>query len=310
MGGSDGNSSSKGAENRNSIEFGGNRPKLSGEWSFKEQLAALRGRVDPQMDFAFREGFVKDVTDKQRQAGHTRLESAFSDVLKRPLTEREKRKAAKAATTAAAFKAIATGARPLPVKTPDELSAAELREDVMVLAKRLQSLRKDGRVSKDAADCLDILYELEQLPMTVACLKATKIAVELNQPCWKASVNSEVREHATSLVRQWRAMYRAEEGLPDGVTVAANTRRCRNLSMDLEEAVYSKVQKVAPYAELIQATCALLHCDVDSARSLLQGGVSSKDFVQRAARKLQLLATSRTSQAEGETRKRSIVNVY
>eukprot|EP00929_Paragymnodinium_shiwhaense_P009133 TRINITY_DN113183_c0_g1_i1.p1 TRINITY_DN113183_c0_g1~~TRINITY_DN113183_c0_g1_i1.p1 ORF type:complete len:321 (-),score=69.29 TRINITY_DN113183_c0_g1_i1:110-1072(-) len=309
--GSDGNSNSKGAENRVSHVSEGSRFGLSGEWNFKAQLRALKDAANTVVDYGFREGSVRDVTDKQRQAAHAKLESTLVEVLSRPMTDKERKKAAKA--EAAAKDAVRSGmsdGHVLPLKEPQEMSEAEMCQQVKVLCKRLQTLRKDGKHASRDADSVEVLYELEHIPMSVKCLKVTKVAAELNQPCWRGpGVSAEIREHVTSLVRRWRSMYRQEEGLPDGASAATHARRCRNLSMDLESAVHSRVQKVTPYAELVQAACALLYVEVASARSLLQGGIPTKDFVQRAARQLQMFQASRESHAHGEVRKRSIVDV-
>jgi len=280
-GGYDGNSNSKGSDNRVSVEFTC-KPQLDSAWSYDAQCRVLNN-FNAEPDLSFKESSVKDVSDKGRERAAARLQEALEASLQRaPSPPRKKHKVASAhssspqAAVAAHFGELAI---------PD----SEVRAEVTELLSQLREIRE---TRANRALSVDILRQLELKEVSVKCLKTTKIAVELNQPYWRGGmVTEEVRERATSLVRKWRAMYRAEAGTSDAVSEAANkqtlSRRCRNVAMDLEEASYAHQQKVSKYVEIIEGVVDHLLRDSVAVRSIMRGVTSTKDFVQRAASELE-----------------------
>jgi len=269
-GAANGNSSS--SDNKLSTDCF-SRPGLDSEWSYKAQFRAITACSAPD-DFTFQEGSVKDVTDKAR--------ARAAAVIQKSLVEACKRKAKRKHSSS-------DMGRLLPLRDLDEIPEPELVQEVKSLRKDLQRLREGGayggQLDESAAGAL---VQLERLPVTVRCLKATKVAAELNQPCWRSNdVSPDVREHAASLVRRWRAMYREEEtGRPDGLSEEAHERSCKNVAMDIETNVYQLKQRVAQHGGLVQSICALLMVEPEVAKSMVRGGTPTKDFVSRAARKL------------------------
>lgn len=280
-GGYDGNSNSKGADNRVSYEVVA-KPHLDSSWTYNAQCRLLNNFNAPE-DLSFKESSVKDVSDNGRARAAARLQEALEASLRRaPSPPRKKHKASSAlssspqATAAAHFAELAIPER-------------EIRAEVTELLLQLREIR-EARADREFA--VDILRQLELKEVTVKCLKTTKIAVELNQPYWRGGmVCAEVRERATSLVRKWRAMYRAEAGTSDAVAEAANqhtqSRRCRNVAMDLEEASYAHQQKVGKYVEIIEGVVDHLVRDPVAVRSIMRGVMSTKEFVKRAADELE-----------------------
>mmetsp|Transcript_49936 Transcript_49936/g.139838 ORF Transcript_49936/g.139838 Transcript_49936/m.139838 type:complete len:301 (-) Transcript_49936:44-946(-) len=284
--GNDGNSNSGRADNNNSFILQ-DRPNLDSGWSFTQQFAALARSAITEDDRTFKESSVKDVTDKGRAQGSAKLHAALVEVCAKAPKARRK-------PSAGAVLDAAPGERLLPLKDLDGLTDAELRTEVGALCRRLQQFRADGPSRANEENAASVLLELERLPVTVRCLKATKIAAELNLPFWRSNeIPPGVRDHASALVKRWRTMYRCEEGLPGGASAATHERRCRNLATDLESTLHSHKQRVNEYSELIQGACALLHFDPEATRSLLQGGISAKDFATRALRKTQRALAAR-----------------
>jgi len=274
----DGNGNSKGRDNKPVWEVK-NKPNIDGSWGFKQQIGALKNSCDAEVDLTFKESTVKDVSDSVRAKSAAKLQEMLAGALKQPPSSKRKASIAFNGVSASVGAGAAGSSH-----GGFELPEPELRLEVKGLVQQLQRLRQDPNCEARSAAVIDILQQLEQLPITVSCLKATKIGAELNEPCWRTTDNSkEVKGRAAALVRRWRSMYRAENGNTDGVSVAAHERRCRNLSMDLEESAYSQVQRLSFYDDLILSVCELLKRDVDATRALMDGAITTKDFVGRVA---------------------------
>ena len=227
------------------------RCQLDGSGEFKSQINALnRTQQKAEPDFTFSESTVKDVSDNGRMRAAAKIQEVLQQVIQ--------------TQTAPKTVAISGSASFGDVELPD----AEVRGDVKKLLRRLEGVRLGGISATDTEEVVDALRQLEQLPITVTCLKATKIAIELNQPCWKNfGPSGEVRERASSLVRRWRTMYRAEGGT-DTAMKATQVRHCRNLSMDLEDCAHAVMQKLGSYMEIINGVAGYLRgIDVTSHHS-------------------------------------------
>lgn len=281
-GGYDGNSNSSGKDNQNSIEFT-RKPILDPTWSYSSQVKFL-DNFNAKPDLTFQESSVKDVSDNGRMRAAARLQEALEAALRKAPNPASKKRKIDSSLSSSPGKAIVAhfgGLADIPEK--------ELRAEVEEMLKHLKMIRENRG---DRALAVDILRQLELTDVSVKCLKTTKIAVELNQPYWRGGmVCEEVRERATSLVRKWRAMYRAEAGTSDTVSEVANqetqARRCRNVSMDLEESAYAHQQKINRYVEIIEGVVDHLVRDPEAVRSLMRGAMSTKEFVKRAADELQ-----------------------
>ncbi|CAE8614227.1 unnamed protein product, partial [Polarella glacialis] len=191
---------------------------------------------------------VKEVTDRGRVEGAARLQVALEEALENvPRLEppTAKRKATEAFESDSLEPAIAAEAAHV---------EAELRRDVRALLKPLQQLQQVRPSADSNAAALNIFRQLRRMQVSVDCLKATKIAIELNKPFWRGSQAApEVRDAASSLVKSWRHMYRAQEaGGADGTSPAAQARKCRLLCVDLEEYAHSKCPKSTLYCRLIE----------------------------------------------------------
>lgn len=282
--GSDGNSNSKGGENQVSGEFS-KQIQLSGGSSFQAQLNTL-SRCGAEDDLTFREGSVKDVTDRGRTQAASKLESALKQAASAAGRRRSehkpavKRKAEQLGPAAGASSSSSSSS----LSAHDKAEEIEVRREVRVLLERLRGYRA-GHQSEFVA--VDALRLLEQIPVTVACLKATKVAAELNLPSWRVEgAPAELRARASSLVRRWRVMYKADEDGGDAAQAlppAMVARVSRIVSMDLEETAFTHKQRTALYAEIVEAICALLEREPTSAVSLLTGSTTTKDFVGRVA---------------------------
>lgn len=263
--------------------------QLDGGWDFQTQIKALSAN-NKEEEHAFKENSVKDISDNGRAIGAARLQEVLEHVLRiaakqgaLPIHDRQ------------AGANISGGMVAGPLGS-FEIPEAEVRQEVRVLLQKMRSLREDGSLASQAAAMLDIVRQLEHLPISVACLKSTRIAAELNQPCWRGEeASSEVRDRAASLVRRWRTMYRAEDTAAGGssssssagngaskASVASHSRRCRNLAMDLEESAYGTSQRRHGYSMVIEGICELLRRDSQAAQGLLSGSWTCKDFVKRA----------------------------
>lgn len=254
-------------ENKAGTPLGGDRVQLDGAWSFEAQIGAIKScnKVD---DLSFKEKSVKDVSDRGRTEGAARLQQVLEDVLSSAPS-----KPAKAATAAPKTNGL------------EQAEETEVRREVRGLLQVLQGLRTDGGpVAKRNAIAMDVLRQLDSLNVSVACLKSTKIAAELNQPYWRGTeVSEEVRRYASSLVREWRAMYKAETGgTTSAISPAVLARKCKSLSMDLEECAYGRHQRVAQYIEVVNCLCGVLKADYNAGKELLDGTLLPKQLVARA----------------------------
>mmetsp|Transcript_93006 Transcript_93006/g.259112 ORF Transcript_93006/g.259112 Transcript_93006/m.259112 type:complete len:275 (+) Transcript_93006:89-913(+) len=241
--------------------------QLDGAWSFQAQFDALKA-CNAQDDLTFKSNSVKDVSDRGREEGAARLQKALEIALSSDPARASRKRAL-----------------PAPTSSAEQLEEVEVRREVRALLTTLQRLREDGPHAKRDESAMGVLRQLGDLNVSVACLKATRIAAELNQPSWRGSeVSAEVRQYAAALVKEWRAMYRAETGSLGDETLspAARSRKCRNLSMDLEACTHGRHQKVAHYIEAIEYLCRLIIADGQASRGLLAGTVASKDLVARA----------------------------
>lgn len=225
--------------------------------------AASVGKVSS--DLAFKEKSVKDITDRGRAEGASRLQQALEEALQSlpPLPQ------------------------PLPASVQedvDSLEEAELRRDVRDLVRPLASLREVGNSVARNTAVMEILLQLRKLQLTVSCLKATKVAAELNQPCWRGDkVSAEVRELAASLVRKWRAIYRSQVVAPATLSASAVRRRCRNVAMDLEECTHGHFPRSVHYVQLVEAVCRFLLHDAERTRKLFSGTLATSDIVSKLA---------------------------
>mmetsp|Transcript_63075 Transcript_63075/g.137043 ORF Transcript_63075/g.137043 Transcript_63075/m.137043 type:complete len:270 (+) Transcript_63075:66-875(+) len=227
---------------------------------FKAHLSAIES-CSSKDDLNFQERSVRDVSDAGRAQGAARLQAVLQEVLKR---------------------AVAPKGSPPASLGELQLPESEVRREVQSLVRRLQELRDLGNSAGRNMEVGDVLRRLERLPVSAKCLKVSKVAVELNQPCWRASEAADIRERASALVRRWRAEFRARHGSPEE-TLSMQARRCRNLSMDLEEGAYGRSQGISAYADLVEALCLLLRRDPSAATGLMTGAVTGKDLVGRVA---------------------------
>ncbi|CAK9105192.1 unnamed protein product [Durusdinium trenchii] len=255
-----------------------NKVQLDGSWSFQAQFKALQA-CNQEDDLSFKTNSVKEVTDHGRSEAIARLQS----VLAESPAPVKKRKADE----------IENGANEDDRKIVEALNEAEadLRKNVRTLLAPLKELEKvAGRSESDAA-ALAIFRQLRQLNVTVECLKATKIAAELNKPCWRGSQAApRVRSAATNLIKGWRSMYRAETGKKDGALEASRARQVRIQAVDLEEKVFTQTQKMNEYCRIIELVCQdLMQCS-DISQRLLQGTLSGDDLVTKNAGRMRIKA--------------------
>jgi len=254
------------------------RAQLDSSWSLEAQVGALKGS-GAEDDLTFRESSVKDVTDRGRSQGAGQLQKALEHAM-----------------SAAPPKPAPSAQPAAPAQTPEEKQReAELQRGVRELLLALRRSWQEGESAKRTAAAMTVLRQLSGLKVSVACLKATRIAAELNQPCWKGSdVAPEVRGLATSLVRDWRAMYRAQEGgSAPALSPAVLARKCRTVSMDLEECAYGKQQKVATYSDLVEGLCRLLAESHETSSGLLAGTVAVKQLVARVDEQVRRVQTQK-----------------
>lgn len=279
--GTDGNSNSGSSDNALSVDLA-SRPGLSSDWSYKAQFSALKSG-NPADEFSFKESSVKDVTDRGRTqaAGHLKL--ALEESLKKGASSKKRKSPA------------VGGDNPeLPCKDSSQVES-EIRGEVKEICRHLKRLREVGGSGASAcANATDLIMQLECLPVSVSCLKSTKVAVELNLPYWKSSeAPAAVRGQAKALVRRWRTMYRAEEGVMD---TSSNLRQCQSLSMELEDCAYGRNQKVGAYAELIEWTRRLLLEETETVSNLVLGCIKAHEVLARVAQKLKMEAVAARSQ--------------
>lgn len=259
-------------------------PRLDSAWSYQAQFNALNAAAaaNKEVDRTFQEHSVKDVTDNGREAAAKRLQAALEDALK-ALASSPKGGGTSSLEPVAGSPLNAQLAK---IEVPE----VEVRREVKLLVGHLRGLRASCTGEARDASALDVLKQLQALPISVDCLKSTKVAVELNEGCWRGSgVSAEVRGLASSLVHRWRAMFRAGAGGgAEGIQTSGvgHERRCRNLSMDLEESCYGQKQRTSGYAEVVEIVCRLVRHEPESARALLTGAKKSKELVEKAERHL------------------------
>lgn len=243
---------------------------LDGNSNIETQMRVLKsyGPKDKDED-AFEAKSVKDVSDNVRMTAAAKLQTALELALsKAPSEASRKRKAENMDPTSSNLLG----------GLPAGLAGSEVR----LCRIQLERLRKPGTdVTKRSKTASSLLRQLENLPIDVSVLKSTKIGVELNHPTWRSGeVSKEVQQRTSALVRSWRQMYRAECGAP--VPAASRCRQCRNLSMDIEEGIYSLIQQLRPYDDLVSEVCDCLQAQPDNARNLMSGFMPIKDVVRGA----------------------------
>jgi len=189
----------------------------------------------------------------------------------------------------------------LSMPRPPKRKALKMEEEVdsgaevQAHVKTLQRLRAGGHTPQRDSLAMGVLRQLGALKVGVACLKETRIAAELNQPFWRGTeVSKELRQYASSLVKDWRTMYRDETGTAEAaMPPAVRSRKCRNLSMDLEEHAYGRHQKVGQYMEVVDHTCRIIMGDSEVSRGLLAGTLLGKELLARAAEELRHIKASK-----------------
>lgn len=283
---SDGNSSSKGVENKLSFEVG---PKLQidGSWNCAAQsrVLAMCGRPD---DLSFVESSVKDITDKGRTKAAAYLQKILEQLLGAAATQKPertatvedgilKRKASALGTgSSPSSSSTAPGSAPVPTAPPEE---TDMRQEVRKGLNDLQKIRLAG--GADTSSAIEILHRLDLQPMSLSCLKITKIAAEVNDGFWKNNQVAMIRDLARELVQRWRSLYRAETGTAAAAANPIGPQRLRTTSMFLEESCHTLFQKVKPYASLMEALAERLEQEPQTARELAIGGISSMEFVKK-----------------------------
>lgn len=282
-GGYDGNSSSKGADNKNSYELGPGKLKLDGSTSCSAQLRVLQF-ANAEEDLSFKESSVQDITDKGRIQAAAMVQRVLEQLLGAEAVQPPrrtarvedgvlKRKAASAFGPGASSSSSSTAA------PPDE---AEMRQQVRQGSADLQKIRLAGGAKRD--DAKEIMHQLEDLPMTVSCLKITKIAIEVNQGHWRNNQDAIIRDLSRDLLQRWKSLYRAETGASATVTAAPiGSQRLRTTSMFLEENCYVHVQKAAQYKGLMEGVAERLQRDPEMARDVAVGRMPAPDFVKKVS---------------------------
>ncbi|OLQ10445.1 hypothetical protein AK812_SmicGene5847 [Symbiodinium microadriaticum] len=336
----------------------GGKVQLDGAWSFKAQLNAL-GSVNQEEDFSFRQNSVKEVTDRGRAEGISRLQKVLQESAPALPTTSKKRKATERSlklgfscsfdlqrialkkdghggfqlvgnailvdpvpqNVAYLKEAIQKKKKPnrvtcdadeismysqkededwvpedeetevnrgkskaaLPAGNEDDqkiakamdAAEAELRKNVLALLTPLRDLEQvAGQPESDTA-VLAIFRQLRRLNITTDCLKATRVALELNKPCWRGSkAAAPVRDAATSLIKSWRNMYRAEHGQSSESEEAARARQLRLLAVDLEDKVFNQCHKMDHYCRAIESLSQDLGSQ-DLCQSLVQDGAAA-----------------------------------
>mmetsp|Transcript_73555 Transcript_73555/g.207756 ORF Transcript_73555/g.207756 Transcript_73555/m.207756 type:complete len:258 (-) Transcript_73555:105-878(-) len=159
----------------------------------------------------------------------------------------------------------------------DSLDAAFQRE-VQLLMQLLQTSRRKA----DSPKIVAVLSRLKKMRMSVAVLKKTKIAAELNQPCWQSpEIPDEARKIASALIREWRTLYRTETGRdPYGLPAAALARRSWSLSMDLEESIYQHTPRLSQHSEAVDELCLKLQ-DQKCIQGLMGEGLTTKELAKQ-----------------------------
>mmetsp|Transcript_55846 Transcript_55846/g.104770 ORF Transcript_55846/g.104770 Transcript_55846/m.104770 type:complete len:278 (-) Transcript_55846:108-941(-) len=253
-----------------SKEVGG-KVQLDGSWGFKAQLKAL-GAYNQEEDFGFKENSVKEVTDGGRSEGIARLQATLQECAEQLPVPSKKRKA------------LLSGNED-DRKIAEALTAAEgeLCKNVLALLAPLKELEQvAGQVESEKA-VLAIFQQLKRLNLTSDCLKATRIPLELNKPCWRGSqATPMVRNTATALIKSWRTTFRADTGHSTEAGVASRKRQLRLLAVDLEDQVFNQCQKMDQYCRLIESLTQELSRSQDVCQSFMQGRTSGQDLIAKS----------------------------
>eukprot|EP00930_Biecheleria_cincta_P101580 TRINITY_DN93222_c0_g1_i1.p1 TRINITY_DN93222_c0_g1~~TRINITY_DN93222_c0_g1_i1.p1 ORF type:complete len:305 (+),score=80.83 TRINITY_DN93222_c0_g1_i1:44-958(+) len=272
----------KGQENQLSKEFGGFKPQLDGSWSFQAQFNAIAA-MSAEDDWSFKEGSVKDVTDRGRGEAVRKLQDALEDTIEKnppparlsSLLYRPGRQCDEDEEDGGIAKAAAADAA---------VAEVQLRKDVRSLLAPLRELEKLPPSGSRNGAALDIFRQLKRLRITVDCLKATKIAVELNKPCWRGALASkDVQEAAGALVKNWRSMYRTQTGQS---VEKYSQRRFRLVAVDMEESTYGANPKMAQYCKTVDRLCKELRKDPELCRELLAGTSSGAELRLRVGERV------------------------
>lgn len=301
--GYDGNSNSKGAENKCSYEFSG-KLQLDGSASCAAQVRVL-AFANREEDLSFKESSVKDVTDKGRSQAAALVQNVLEQLLGASATPRPERTARiEGGVLKRKAGQISSEDTPASSSTAAPAEEAEMRQEVRSAVQELQKIRLAGGARTN--DAIEILHRLDLLPMTISCLKITKIAMEVNQGHWRDNQVAMIRELSRDLVHRWRALFRGETGVPaSAVTPAAiGSQRLRTTAMFLEESCYTRIQAVAPYKALMQGVAERLLGDPQMARDLAVGGISAADFVKKVAderRRIEVLKLKEGMKLKGES---------
>lgn len=283
-GGYDGNSNSKGSENKCSVEASF-KLQIDGSKSFVAQARVLGICLNPEgPDLNFKESSVKDVTDKARASAASKLQQALEKMLisssTAPLCKVEggvlKRKASAAFAGGISNTTSSSSSSAYAPK-----HETEMRQEVRDYMEKLTHIRLSG--GAEAGTAWSILKDLALLPMSASCLKITKIGIEINQGFWRGSQNKDIRELATSLVHKWRSLYRADTGAPEPAA-SVSASRCRTLSMILEETCHTHVQKVKSYEEFVNDVIQRLLNDRDLAGKIARDSAFATEFVTGLAK--------------------------
>jgi len=265
----------KGQENKVCKELSGSRIQLDVQWGFQAQFNAIAA-CNPDDDLSFKENSVKNITDRGRAEGIARLQRALEESVENAPRQRPPKR-----------KAVEEDPDGLTEAAAANVAAAEsqCRKDVRALLQPLRELEKVAGTTARNNAVLDIFRQLRRLSMTVNVLKATKVAAELNKPCWKGTQAApEVRQAASSIVRSWKTMYRSQSdqaGASDEISDARLSKQCRSRSVDLEETVHGKCPITDKYCRVIEVLCADLLDTPSLSRELLTGSSNGKDLLSR-----------------------------
>jgi len=296
--GGDGNSNSTGGSERKlAFEFSGSQIKLDGAWTWQAQFNALAA-CNHVVDCSFRDGSIRDVSDTGRMKGAAFLLQVLDEIIAAEGVPTKRRKLNKGSIESLIGGGSTSSSSRAVVKVDTSgLSPEDVEKDCKFLVKELQRHRSEPASTVRDAMVMDILAHLEHLPMTLECLRKSRIAMELNDPFWRGKAIAEkVRDKASMLVRRWRAMLKVQAPGIFEESAATKERRCRNLSMDLEECAYGfsqSAKKLGGYADLLDAIATHLRQNPKGVQGLLFGTAETKDFVSDVAKEVRCRFDSR-----------------
>lgn len=289
-GGYDGNSSSKGSENKLSFEVSA-KPHLDGSASCQQQCRVLAS-MNREEDLTFRENSIQDVTDKGRNKAACSLQKVLEQLLGASAVQTPdktthiengilKRKAASAFApgSSPATSSTAPGSAPAS-KGAAPAAESQMRQEVRQDLAELQTIRLAGGGRTN--DAIETMKRLNTQHMTSSCLKITKIAAEVNQGFWRENQLKVIRELAQDLVQGWRSLYREDAGISAPVApTRIGSQRLRTTSMFLEQSCYTHFQKATQYQALIGDIAERLLEDPVLAKDVAVGGISAADFIKK-----------------------------